>query len=828
MDDASFLAGSSRVSTATKGMGDTLVSTDAKIARSSGDLAAVAKKSADAQVAAMLKVREASKLRISALSGTVAAGAGAAAGSLQAERASAATVVLEREQAKLARSYGVTTLATTRFGGASNKAGKDLNEVVRGGLAGSGALSSVGRSLAFASSGFIAFAVGSQLIAKSVTSAADLAKAQDSLGVAIKHTGGNVQKLEPIYDATAKAAAKFGVTQTDATTGLARATVLTGSAVKAQRAFQEALLISKATGKDFNAVLLAASKGQDGITTSLRRYIPLISTGTNAQKQYNLVLARFGGQAAANTTATEKLRASFSNALATIGTALLPTFDKLATSLANWLTKMNESGKLQKDVASGMDLIKTATTPLIKGIQELSSAVGGLSKAWGYLKKVQSGGGVSGFFAGQIPGALNFAKNSLQQELFPVQSIISAFSGHTSPPPPPVSLGLRLPVPGGGTLPFAPTFGRGQGGTPGPFGNAQPIPVFKSFQDTIGNQLAQARAALTKSTADDVAAAKAEIAQIKKEIAAGHLQGPSLVQALQAQASAVATIQSAEAAAVQKQTAKIEAQIDPIRLEVSLSRAQALGQSTLPALRALRAAAQRVIDSGNATLAQQKEAYDQITSLNQAIKSATQTSIKEFAEPLKLQIALAREQAFGQSTTATLQAMKKAALKALHSGKYTGQALIDLYNEIASLNQQLSSSATAGLGKFKQLNLDKVTSGLNLTPAEKKLLQARLSQVGPGGTVPGDGVGAFGVVVGKDGKVKGAKVPHTGPRDTRPVTDATIGRLITHLDRIAKRPIQVTVDLDGRAIATSMTNYQQRHKRRNSSQRRGPHAGGGG
>jgi hypothetical protein len=50
-------------------------------------------------------------------------------------------------------------------------------------------------------------------------------------------------------------------------------------------------------------------------------------------------------------------------------------------------------------------------------------------------------------------------------------------------------------------------FGRGARG--GPFGNARPIAPFKSFALTLPEQITQARAALTKSTADDVAAAKA-------------------------------------------------------------------------------------------------------------------------------------------------------------------------------------------------------------------------------------------------------------------------------------------------------------------------------
>jgi hypothetical protein len=53
---------------------------------------------------------------------------------------------------------------------------------------------------------------------------------------------------------------------------------------------QNALVISKATGKDFNAVLTATSKAQDGSTTSLARYgimLPKVTTAQDALKASN-------------------------------------------------------------------------------------------------------------------------------------------------------------------------------------------------------------------------------------------------------------------------------------------------------------------------------------------------------------------------------------------------------------------------------------------------------------------------------------------------------------------------------------------------------------
>jgi hypothetical protein len=173
---------------------------------------------------------------------------------------------------------------------------RDLGRSTRGALAGTGVFRSLGRSLAFASGSFLAISGISAAITDSIKGAEDLAKAQKGLAVAVSKTGGNLDKLIPKYTAVAKGAAEFGVNQADATTALERATVLTGNAAKAQRAYQEALVISKATGKDFNAVLIATSKGQEGITTSLKRYGIQIASGTKGTEQFSVVMSRFAAR----------------------------------------------------------------------------------------------------------------------------------------------------------------------------------------------------------------------------------------------------------------------------------------------------------------------------------------------------------------------------------------------------------------------------------------------------------------------------------------------------------------------------------------------------
>ena len=345
--------------------------TNTKLDTSFKEVGVSATLSADAVVKSAVKASEALKAQAIATR--------EAALKLPEGQQAAGLVAADAAMARYNKSIGAAAVSTREFSSASKSGEKDLGQIVRGSLAGSGAVSGLGRSLAFASTGFLAVAVGATLIVKSISAAEDLEKAQNSLSVAIEHTGGNLQKLLPAYQDTAQAAERFGIDQADATKGLAQATVLTGNAAAAQRAYGEALVISKATGKDFNQTLTATARGQEGITTSLRRYGILVTKNETGTEQFTQVMKRFGGQAAANTTSMDKLSAAFSNTLDAIGVALLPTVNKLAASFAKWLTEMNKSGKLQKDVASGIKTTHETLTPFVKTLEAAAGAAKGFA-----------------------------------------------------------------------------------------------------------------------------------------------------------------------------------------------------------------------------------------------------------------------------------------------------------------------------------------------------------------------------------------------------------------------------------------------------------------
>jgi hypothetical protein len=906
---------------------DTAVASNTKLEQSSLGVGEAMQISANKSVNASLRATEALKAQVA---GYRQLAASAQESAVVRERAA---LLANRAEGRLNSQLGLTaTLAGTSRG--AQTAEKDLGKFTRGALAGSGAAVGLGRSLAFASGGFLAVAVGASFIKDAILGAERLARAQDSLDVAIEKTGGNVGKLGPLYAATAKRAQQFGIDQADATTSLARATVLTGDAGKAQRAYQEALLISKATGKDFNAVLIATSKGQEGVTTSLKRYGILIATGTPGQEQYQQVFARFAGQARANTTEGEKFTAALHNTEAIIGTALLPTFERLTTDVTDWLTKMSESGRLQRDVNEAVGIGGTVFHDLGDAVKVVDKVTGSFANTLKFLFAVflgreifkavlavdklaaswfgvadaataastaesgaiglatgagAAGGAAAGRGGGGLPfiipagsskvvqnvgkftgaeeaagaaagarlGGLAFAGAAIfgaSADQFPGPAkvrfvtrqngqvfAVYTYRGKTYskqvfsiPGPPVITPGLRNIGRGGSVAPsFLPTFpgttvgGRGARSGAAPFGSATPLAVYASYTQTITEQLAVAQAALTKTTKDDVEAAKRIIARIKRLIANGHLEGTSLVQALQDEAAQQGVLNNARQQAAQ-QAAKIAAAkqaaassyTTPIDLQLAEARSQ-LTKSTgddIAVEKQILAAAKAAIASGKKNKQGQLAALQVELQAQQALQSLGTQNATTFTQPLKLQLALAKAQATGGDQTKILLREKAALERALKSSKGNIEKQIDIYNQITAINQQLGADANAAFGQYRQASLAAETAGLGLTKTQRKALEARLSQRGPGGTTPGSGVGAGGFIIGPDGRpiqVHHHRRPHHGQNQGG--TDGGSRKL--------QATFNIRIYLDGRDVTRSVTIRQQKTRDRNPGQRRGPHAG---
>jgi hypothetical protein len=110
---------------------------------------------------------------------------------------------------------------------------------------------------------------------------------------------------------------------------------------------------------------------------------------------------------------------------------------------------------------------------------------------------------------------------------------------------------------------------------------------------------------------------------------------------------------------------------------------------------------------------------------------------------------------------------------------------------LADLNRQLREhEATVGK-RWRKVNYTAILRASGLDPDEIRRVRAQISRVGPGGTMPINGVGAFGRIV--------------------PASRPIVVESHTHLD------------VDGWQMAKVVTTRQQVRDRRNPPQKRGPH-----
>lgn len=257
---------------------------------------------------------------------------------------------------------------------------KELGKATRGALAGSGAFEHLGRSLAFASGGFLAFASGTRILHDSLVGAASV---QKSIEVIRANLGSAAESVVKFGD---RAAYTLGISADVADSTSARFAILfknlgigTQESAGMTLGFEKlAGSISRIRGIDpsqvFAAITTAAAGNSRGLQqlgiaitqTAVKQEalkLGLISTihqaidpATRAEATYaiatkNLGLFMLEAQKHTHDFADiqRTLSAEFSNVKDTLGNALLPIFVKYGGELANWLQRMQESGKLQRD-----------------------------------------------------------------------------------------------------------------------------------------------------------------------------------------------------------------------------------------------------------------------------------------------------------------------------------------------------------------------------------------------------------------------------------------------------------------------------------------------
>lgn len=194
--------------------------------------------------------------------------------------------------------------------------------------------------------------------------------------------------------------------------------------------------------------------------------------------------------------------------------------------------------------------------------------------------------------------------------------------------------------------------------------------LIKDFVLPYQIQLDQARAQTTKSTADDLAAAREVVAYAKKQIDSGRLSHKAMLAAMQEEASAQQQLWGAQTAANKEAAKKAQNFTLPMKLQLAQARADAIA-----------------------------------------------AGITNLQGPTRLQLKLARQE-------------KTAAQKALKGHNLTIQAMIDAWGVIGQANSVLAQAAAnkSHIDTYHAVSTAAVTKGLGLTHEQDMALRERLAQ----------------------------------------------------------------------------------------------------
>jgi hypothetical protein len=265
----------------------------------------------------------------------------------------------------------------------------DLGKATRGALSGSGLLHHAGRSLAFASGGFLASASIGEAFTSSILAATEAAATQRQMAAQLKATGLSFKQYREQIDQTNLSESELsGFTKEELDKSFTTIVRGTGNVSLALKDVAIAADIARGTHRSLATVSLAVGKAAAGSTTSLKRLGIQLPKGASGTQAIALAQKKFAGQAAAGATAMNHLAAAINNAQIIIGTSMLPTVNRLIKSGTHWLTQMEKSGALQRDVASASQFlgdalhgVRAIVIPVGNGFRRFQHAVGGTRHA---------------------------------------------------------------------------------------------------------------------------------------------------------------------------------------------------------------------------------------------------------------------------------------------------------------------------------------------------------------------------------------------------------------------------------------------------------------
>lgn len=743
------------------------------------------------------------------------------------------------DSASAERAFLRTSQAAKGFSRSTNIVERDFSRMTRGVLSGSGVFTHLGRSLAFASGGFLAFSSASAAIRKSLDAAEETEKAFKGLAAQAKASSETVTSVFGKVGKLTGPALQLGFNKTDVAEGFTVLLRGSGSATKAFKELGAAEDVARAKGLTLSQAAFIVNRALISSGNSARSLGIHFPKAATAAEKLAIILQKYRGQAFANTTEQDRFNATLFNTEEIIGRTLLPVLNKYLQSLGNWLQKLDESGRLQHDVQRAVNGLNEAIHVIggtVKNVDRVTGSFGNTLKVLaGIFLLVKARAALAWLGMTSEITAVSAAELRLATTTSTVTSRILAATGEMDAAFAGVAASANGAAAAAGRVGAAGAAGAGigaagsaaagagaglltragglAGGITAGFSIGEAGTLKKArivngrYQINLGSGWIDAGpapgvagAALNPFAPNRfgsgnlglgalLSGGKAKTFDASVKAAS---RGTSLLGQFNLLELKLADAQRANNTVLQRSILVSEEKL-LVQLE---SQAKTLKDRTGFAQQAAGIASQiRSLDSANLS-ADKKAASAAKKAADAAKKKAAEAAKKAaaFSVPLELQVADARAQALGKSETTILQKIKAAAYKALRSGRLGLQGQLDAWNEIGSINQQLQTAGASALNGFKQANVDQIAKSVGLTGQMAKKLKAQLSQLGPGGTIPSRGVGAFGHIIGGDG---------------RPIV------------------VHTHVKLDGREVGRSVTRHQQKDRTRNPAQRRGPHAGGG-
>ena len=574
-----------------------------------------------------------------------------------------------------------------------------------------GSFHNIARSAVVAAGAFVGFSAAGQAFRTVINAAVDAQRSTRQLTAQMKASGESFQANRQAIEQAGLAMGKFGFTVEDsqkALTVLDRGTKNISQSIRLQGLAAD---IARAKNLDLADAANVLAKVFGGQETALRRAVPGLSKHAHGLELIAQASRRLAGQAAAGTTAEERFHAILHDTEVIIGSALLPTVNRFLGRLSEWLDKMNQSGRLQRDVnqalqtATGIiNALKGPVEAVAGAFKTLGSAVGGTKNEVELLAAAFAAWRVTGWLTalGALTGGIRGVGTSARTSAGQVAGLRAVLGRLGAMGVIGVTIAVSYEVAKGGqwlskALGKLPIPGLGDKNLP-----AGSLPASARWAVAQGRSLSWFVGAAGIGGASSQAAAAAYKAAVRA-------MTYTVTRPAAARAATIAAAGGADRATAAGGYPVLSDQALALGYP-SLASALAAGRagSAQPRFRIPSTVAGTAVIPGVAAFGR-TETRGFTAGLGAYLRQYGM--IGQYQEPLGLQVALSRAGALGLDQSGILRRIRAAARKALDSGRLALAAQQQAWDIITSINQQLAQQAIGGATKYRHIQRAVFTVG---------------------------------------------------------------------------------------------------------------------